>query len=310
MLLSLFAVALLTHLTIFFHNTLTDTPARPRKFIFSLLLFGFCMTRIAALSLRVAWARTPFNANVAIAAGVLTNAGVLILFIVNVILGIRVLKGCLPQIGWRKEVYWGLRGIIGTVVGVLVMVVVCNVHSLFTLDAHTRQMEREVLLFAGVYMSVLAFLPAAGMAVLFVVMESNGGERWKRAENFGTGKMTTKMGMLLGASLLLTLGAGFRCGVSFAARPLANPGWWHGKAPFYVFSFALDLVVVYMYAIMRFDRRFCVPPNCKGPGDYSRVTVQEEDGGEGGKKDGARDASPPGASVEKKRSVGDGDSMA
>ncbi|KAL2260243.1 hypothetical protein VTK26DRAFT_5825 [Humicola hyalothermophila] len=275
-LIPLFFIAGVTHLITFFINQRAHTPARPRKFLFSLLLMGFSITRIAALSLRLAWARDRFNVDLAIAAGVLTNAGVLLVFVVNLILAARVLQGCLPSVGWSRRAWWALRGGIGTVVAVLVMVVVCNVHTLFTLDPVTRRREREVLLFAGVYMAVLAALPAVGMTVLFAVMGRGGGKRWEGVDMFGTGKMTTKMLMLTGTSLLLTIGAGFRCGVNFAARPTDNPGWWHGKGPFYAFNFAIELIVTYTYIILRFDRRFCVPDGCSGPGDFTRVIRQQQ----------------------------------
>lgn len=66
--------------------------------------------------------------------------------------------------------------------------------------------------------------------------------------------------VLVIAALLLTLGAGFRAGTSFApARRVDDPAWYHHKACFYVFNFGTELAVIYLYAAVRVDRIFYVP---------------------------------------------------
>src|ERR1700685_324481 len=59
------------------------------KFILSILLTGFCMARVATLVLRISWANRPHNVRLAIAAQIFVNAGVLIIYIVNLILAQR-----------------------------------------------------------------------------------------------------------------------------------------------------------------------------------------------------------------------------
>src|SRR4051812_36148694 len=68
-LLLFFIAGAATNMTIFQINR-----RREHKFIFSVLLFGFCMARIAALTMRIVWATRPTNVNIAIAANVLTVA--------------------------------------------------------------------------------------------------------------------------------------------------------------------------------------------------------------------------------------------
>ncbi|KAK4151296.1 hypothetical protein C8A00DRAFT_45492 [Chaetomidium leptoderma] len=262
-LIGLFACSAATHL-FFFQRNLRRRPGG-YKFIFSFLLFVFSCTRIAALSLRVKWATVPTDANIALAATVLTSAGVLILFIVNLVLARRVIRGLHPRFGWSKGVDWGFKGLIVTVVGTLIMVVVCSVHSMFTLDAVARGRERNVLLFAGVYMAVVAFLPAVTVTVAKLV--PNTGPH--PSEGFGKGALTTKAALLVFTSLFLTLGAGFRAGVNFAPTPKDQPQWYHSKPAFYCFNFAIELLVVYTYAIFRFDQRFHVPVGSSEPGHYS-----------------------------------------
>lgn len=242
-----------------------------RKFLCSLLVFGFCMARVAALALRLAWGASPRNrANVdlAIAAGVFVSAGILLLFIVNLALALRVLRALRPGVGWAPGARWLWRGLVASVLALLVMSVTCSVHSLFTLDPAARARERDVLLFSGVYLAAVAFLPVVVLLVAVLLPRGAGGYE---PEEFGTGRMSTKIGLLLSTSLLLALGAAFRAGINFVPRPLAQPAWYHSKAAFYCFNFGVELVVVYAYAVARFDRRFYVPDGSSGPGDYSGV---------------------------------------
>lgn len=227
------------------------------------MLVAFCVARIVGLSLRLAWAAEPTNINLAIAAAVFTSAGVLLLFVLNLVLALRVLRGWHPRFGWSNGVAWVFKCLVASILAVLVMVVVCTVRTLFTLDAGARQSMRDVLLFAGVYVTVVAFLPALAMALTVVV------PRKGPHENFGKGSLWTKTLLVAGTSLLLTAGAGFRTGANFAPRPIGQPAWWHSKPAFYCFNFAIELVVVFVYLVFRFDQRFYVPDGSSRLGDYS-----------------------------------------
>jgi MFS family permease len=282
-LIPLFVLAAVAHFLCFFTNRRRpkrrSNPKPPRKFIFSFITGIFCVVRIAALSLRIAWARNHTNARVALAATVFVAAGVLILYVVNLFLMGRVVRALHPAFGWSKCALWGFRILVATLVGMLVMVVTCSVHSMFTLDVDARRKERDVLLFAGVYMTVLAFAPA--VAVVLAKVVPNRGEH--PAENFGKGSMWVKMVLLVFTSVLLAFGAGFRAAVNFEAKPLGQVEWYHHTAVFYCINFVIELIVVYTYAIFRFDQKFYVPDSASGPGDYSRASqepqeeAQEED---------------------------------
>lgn len=247
---------------------------RAHKFVFSVLLFGFSMARITALAVRLAWSHHGSNPSIAIAASVLTAAGVLLLFVVNLLFALRVVRAYHPVFGWGRGVSWGFRGLVASVIGVLVMVIVASVHLVFTADMAARGRDRKVQLFAATYLAVTAFLP---IPVVLAAWATAGG---KVKEKFGRGSFRAKMGLLLGTSALLTLGAAFRAGTAFLApRPLGDPGWWHSKVAFYIFNFGIEVVVTWAYGLARFDRRFHVPDGCKGPGDYSgKIGKDEEDG--------------------------------
>ena len=96
-----------------------------------------------------------------------------------------------------------------------------------------------------------------------------GCKRFEHVDKFGQGRFRTKIAILLFSSTILTLGAAFRAGIGYVPRPRANPAWYHSKACFYIFNFMIEIIVVYLYAFMRVDKRFHIPNGVHGPGSYS-----------------------------------------
>ncbi|KJZ79306.1 hypothetical protein HIM_01457 [Hirsutella minnesotensis 3608] len=240
------------------------------KFIFSAVIFGFSLARLAAAVLRIVWACRPRDTRVAVAAQVFSNAGVVVLFVVNLFFAQRVLRAYHPRLGWSRSARALFRGLIAAVVACLVMVVAAIVYSVYTLDPYVRAKLRDVQLVAVVFLAVLAFLPVP--IVLFTLLLP----RHHPVEKFGGGRMRSKVALLLSTSLLLALGAGFRAGVAFVQRPADRPAWFHHKACYYCFNYLIELIVVAAYVASRFDRRFHVPDGSSQPGHYSRGTGNPE----------------------------------
>ncbi|KAF5013677.1 hypothetical protein FDECE_334 [Fusarium decemcellulare] len=264
-LLAFFIAGAVLNMTIFQLNR-----RRSHKFILSGLLFGFCMARIVANVLRIVWASYPNNAQIAIAAQVFANAGVVILFVVNLIFAQRILRAYHPQIGWSKPATLLFRFFIASVVATLIMLIVAVVYNFYTLDHHIKQQIRDIQLTASTYFAVLAFLPLPTIALCFVL------PRKAQMDKFGQGRMRTKIALLVFTSVILTLGAAFRAGVAYKIRPVTNPAWYHHKACFYCFNYVIELIVVYLYALSRFDRRFHIPNGSHGPGAYSNSVKSDQ----------------------------------
>jgi len=291
-LLALFVGSAALHMTIFQVNL-----RRSHFFVFSVLLFGFSMARIVALSMRLAFAYHPTNVSVGIAAGVFTAAGVILLFLVNLLFAQRIVRAYHPSFGWNKTIRWAFRGLFISVAAALIMVITVSIHLFYTLDPVVRGRERDVQLFAGTYLAVMAFLPipitlTARAAAWWKVRNSSDEKKRFVAEKFGSGSFRAKMTLLLTTSALLSLGAGFKAGIAFVPRPITQPAWYQGRAPYYCFNYVIELIVVYMYGLARFDRRFHVPNGSAGPGDYSKglglsVNKEEEVFGPGDSADGA-----------------------
>ncbi|KAJ9145188.1 Family c-likeg-protein-coupled receptor protein [Coniochaeta hoffmannii] len=260
----LFVSMAATHMTVFQFNRRRD-----HKFLFSMLLFGFCMARIAALSTRIAWAANPTSLNIGIAAGIFTQAGVLLLFVVNLLFSQRILRAYHPNIGWHPAVKWTYVALLGIVIAMFIMVISASIALFFTLSPTERDKDRTIQLFAGTFLAVIAFLPIP------VVLAALAIPRKTRVEKFGQGRFRTKIRLLLSTALLLSAGAGFRLGAGFAAPPASSPAWFDSKACFYVFNFGLEFLVVFAYAVTRFDRRFHVPNGSFAPGHYAGGQMQK-----------------------------------
>jgi len=265
-LLLFFVAAAATNMAIFQINR-----RREHKFLFSVLLFGFCMARIAALVMRVAWASRPHDANIAIAAQVFTVAGVVILFVVNLVFASRLVRAFQPRLGWHRAVRAAFRFLYAGVGACLVMAIAANVQLFFTLDAGTRGRDRTVSLVASTCLAALAFAPIPiVLAAALLPREKDEDGRGRRPEKFGKGRLRTKVALLLATATLLSFGAGFRTGVAYRVVPLTVPTpWYLHKAAFYCVNFVVELIVVYAYTISRFDRRFHVPDGASAPGHYA-----------------------------------------
>ncbi|KAL8941470.1 MAG: hypothetical protein Q9211_001813 [Gyalolechia sp. 1 TL-2023] len=256
----LFLLAAVSHMSIFITNL-----RRKHKFILSGVIFGFCMTRITAQVMRIVWACHPRNVNVAIAANVFTAAGVLLLFIANLIFTQRIFKSMHPRSGWHPAFHYTFIVLYILIFLTLAMLVTSVIQSSFTLNRNTKRIDRAILLYGQTAFAIVAFLPIPILTLGLLI------PRKTSPENFGQGRWRHKIWILLASAAILCLGASFRAGTSYAGgtRPIQDPAGYQSKACFYIFNYTLETIVVYFYLLVRVDQRFWVPNGSKGPGDYS-----------------------------------------
>lgn len=258
--LAIFIVGAITHMTIFQLNK-----KKGHKFILSGLMFGFCMARITTCVMRIAWATRPNNIRLAIAAMIFVSAGVVLLFIINLIFAQRMIRALHPPIGWHKVLGLTFKVLYALHVITLVMVIVGVVQSFHTLSRRIRRIDRGLQLYGSTFFAISAFLPIPLVIAALVK------RRKAPIDKFGSGRFRTKTYILLTSAALLTLGAGFRVGTGYhTPRARNNPAWYHSKACFYIFNLLVEAMVIYLYAFIRVDQRFHVPDGASAPGHYSR----------------------------------------
>ncbi|KAL9109508.1 MAG: hypothetical protein Q9227_005843 [Pyrenula ochraceoflavens] len=262
--LALFIGGAASHMTILQLNL-----RKGHKFLMSGVLFGFCMARIATYTMRIVWACYPHNVNIGIAAQVLVVAGVILLYIINLIFAQRILRAAHPHFGWHKAVSRVFMLLYVLVIVMLLMVVPATVYSFFTLDQHRRNQMRDLQLTSSTYYMFVSFLPIPMIAFGLLLPRNT------RVEKFGQGRWRTKIRILLLSSTLLCLGAAYRTGTSFKTpRPIAHPPNYYSKAAFWCVNPGVEIIVVWLYIIVRVDRRFHVPNGSKGPGWYSGAVTE------------------------------------
>lgn len=265
--LALFLSAGAAHMTIFQKNR-----KRGHKFIPSAVTFGFCMSRVVANIIRIAWACHPHNVKIAIAAQIFVAAGILLLFILNLLYAQRMLRAAFPGFGWSGAVSMAFKGLYAVVVLSIVMLIVAVIQSMYTLNANTRRIDRDIQLYGVTYFAIVSFLPLP--IVLLVLLFSRG----KQVEQFGSGSWSSKAWVVLSAAVLLCLGASFRAGTTWMPpRLVTNPPWYDHKACFYVFDFGIDISVVLLFLFARVDQRFWVPNGSSKVRHYRGEKVEDSE---------------------------------
>lgn len=220
----------------------------------------------------MAWAALITNVSLVIAAQVFVTADVLLLFILNLVFAQRLLRAMHPRVGWHPITNRLFHGYYVLVVLSPISVITCFIQSLYTLDMHTRQVDRGFTLCGTTFFLVAAFFPVPFVLVNYLTLDA---QRRKDAnqvqghdlEKVAPSQRSTMAGSIANAvcilvvgALLLTLEAGFRTGVAYSpVRPANDPAWFHSKACFYIFNFETELAVIYLYAVVRVDRTLYVP---------------------------------------------------
>lgn len=263
----LFMLGAIAHMTILQLNL-----RRGHKFIMSGMMFGFCMARITTCVMRIVWTERLTSIPIAIAAQVFVAAGVVLLFVVNVIFAQRIIRASHPHSGWHPLFSKAFIMIYVLIVMTLIMLITAVVQSFYTLNKNTKRIDRDIQLYGQTFYTIVAFLPIplvlGGLAI----------PRTTRVEKFGSGRFRSKIYILLLSSALLTLGAAFRVGTNYKTpRPRNDPAWYHSKACFYIFNFTVEIIVVYLYVALRVDTRFYVPDGARRAGDYSRKNIKADE---------------------------------
>lgn len=265
------------------------------------------MARITTCVLRIAWATHPTNIRLAVAAQIFVAAGVVLLFIINLLFAQRITRASHPHSGWHPLFSRSFL-VIYILIGVsLVMLITATVQSFYTLNLNTRRIDRDIQLYGQTLFANVSFLPIPLVVFNFLL------PRKTHVEKFGSGRWRSKIYILLAASVLLCLGATFRVGTNYKApRPRNNPAPYQNKACFYIFNFVVEVLVLILYVVVRVDKRFHVPNGSKGPGDYSGRNKQGNEGKEKGiiarrinTEEETFDDAPEGSSEDGSRFIGD-----
>ncbi|KAK4119746.1 hypothetical protein N657DRAFT_626317 [Parathielavia appendiculata] len=255
--LALYTLALLLSLLLLsLDHTLTPStkPHYRHLQLLPSLVITLLLTRLAALSTRLAWAYQPSSLELDIAFTTISQAGTILLLIANLLIARRFLRDY-TLFGTHIAVVRVARAAIFCAVVSLVMGVSVHVDAYFTRDEETLQRCRVIGLVAWCIRLVVAVVPLVAVVVggwVFpLVREDEGDRRRFRARG----------GLMCAVGALLTLEEGFRTGVAFEGRGVGSRAWFLHKACLYCLVFLVEAMIVYGLLAAKLDPRFRSRPN-------------------------------------------------
>ena len=233
----------------------------------------FCLTRVVATCLRIAWACHPTNIHVGLAATVFVYAGIVLLFLANLLFAQRMVRAQHPRFGWSKPFTIALPIIFVITVGTILCLVAAVITSSYTLNPYSRHATREIQKYGATMLAIVAFLPFVVAGTSSLVRTHPKIRMTKTTDKFGEGSMRAKVAIILISAVLLCLGASFRAGATLhkpvpimisvnPPMPAQEPSYL-SKACFYVFNFTIEIVVCFFWLAMRIDKRFYIPDGKK-----------------------------------------------
>jgi hypothetical protein len=259
----LFIVGAAAHMTLFKINM-----HKGKKFPINAMTFGFCLTRVLATNLRIAWASHPTSVKIGISAMVFIYAGIILLFIGNLFFAQRIVRAQHPHIGWSRPFSLMLPVLMVIIVGTILCLIVSVIYSFYTLNEFSLRAIHDIQMYGETLYMIVALLPIP------IVLASVLG-RWrfgeKPVDKFGQGSMRAKVVIVLIGAIFLGLGSGWRAITLYLpTRPSTSPQhpWYFSKTCFYVFNFTIEICVTFFWLLVRIDKRFYVPDGAKGPYSY------------------------------------------
>lgn len=247
---ALYLASALTNFTLLRRNQ-----AAGHKFPISICFTGFSMARVLANVLRISWAAEPNNVSLGIAAMLINNLGVFVLYIVNLLFAQRILRAQRPKLGWNPILRWCFKLAYGSVAVVAIVVITFTVLSFYTREQGLLIAARDVQLTAATYLLVFCLVPHVLLAAAYFTPATS------EVEEFGQGSKSVRILMLLALTTLMVLEQGYKVGTAWilTPHPRNDPPWYFAKAYFYALGFVLEIIYLIIVIGGRADRRFHVP---------------------------------------------------
>ena len=239
----------------------------------------FCITRIVATGLRIAWSFFPKSLHLGITATVFVYAGIVLLFLANLFFAQRVVRAQHPQFGWSKSFTISVP-LLCIITGATILCMIASVIvSFYTSRQYPQHVAHTMQKVGAILLAVIAFLPFAIVGLSSLVRRMPRIRMTKTTDKFGEGSMRAKIAIVLVSAFLLCLGASFRAAIALLPPvpirvtiipPTHAPApWYLSKECFYLFNFTIEFCVCLFWLTFRIDRRFYIPDGANGPFSYA-----------------------------------------
>lgn len=224
------------------------------------ILFLFSGERVLTCVMRITWTFKLASVRLAVASQIFLQAGVLLLYLLNLILAERVWLDRQPGARTRLGLRVVLSMLSALTVSALIMVITSIIVSVYTLNQTSISTCRNIQRAGATYFLILATIPLAMLA-----MASVSSSPFSNKHHGGLHKKNSKISVTVISSIFCVLNAGFKAGVVWAPpRSLFDPAWYHSRACLYVFVFSTEVLVLALLYATRAELRF---PRTKDGGD-------------------------------------------
>jgi hypothetical protein len=206
------------------------------------------------------------DGNVYVAAVVLIAAGTVLLIIVNLVFTHRVIRAQHPRHGWNPILTLMFLGMYFLILCALTLCLVALIQSFFVRDQYIRNIDRNFQIFGTTFFAFAAVLPLP-----LIILSSLTPRGTRQIDKFGSGHFHTKVWVLVIGVILVSLSLFFKAGTTWmspVSRQYQIPDY-YSRAWYYATGFTIEVIVVYLYALARVDKRFYVRDGARGPGAYS-----------------------------------------
>ncbi len=227
----------------------------------------------------MAWACQTTNVQLAIAASIFLYAGIILLYLANLFFAQRILRGQHPPFGWCKPVSIAFVATFVITGITIICLIAAVITSFYTRDPESLHAVRKLQQFGATMLAIVAILPLLIVAASSLARKHPHIRMTKTTDKFGSGSMRSKIAIVMGSSVLLSLGAWYRAGSILSnpvpirtstdlSRPAPTPGYL-SKPAFYIFLFTIELSVCLLWLLVRVDNRFHIPDGAHGPFSYA-----------------------------------------
>lgn len=223
----------------------------------AIILFLFAGERVLTCMLRLVWAYRLVHVPIAVAAQVFVQAGVLLLYLMNLLLIKRIWVKQVPgvRLQHRLKVFLGLLSM--CTVSTLIMVITSSIISVYTLDQRIVTLCLNIQRASETYFVLFATDP---IPLLFTLRYLSRDQALQTVD-FNTPTIQSykrrKVAFVCLSTLLCLTNAGFKAGVVWMpVRPPFDPAWYHLRACLYAFVFGTELCVLLLCFVARVDLMF------------------------------------------------------
>lgn len=223
----------------------------------AIILFLFSGERVLTCMLRLVWTYRLVHVSIAVAAQVFVQAGVLLLYLMNLLLVKRIWVERVPgvKLQHRLKIFLGLLSM--CTVATLIMVIISIIISVYTLDQRTITSCRDIQRAGETYFVLFAMIPFP----LLLISHCLSRDRSLQTMGFNPPMAQTytrrKMAVICLSTVLCLVNAGYKAGVVWMPiRSLLDPAWYHSRACLYAFVFGTELCILLLCFVARVDLMF------------------------------------------------------